>query len=149
IETETCRDVYPEIEEKEGSTKMTAALPYQQQTVHVIFERKAQEIQTYAHRWFKSKNVSYDYDRIKLQSSPHQFQAHLPYNELIEVLDPKISSQMTKMTAKYQLPLGCSLFIRGNGEGLNWYKGIELSKVDENTYVFPWRGNFNDVRYKL
>jgi len=55
----------------------------------------------------------------------------------------------TRITIKCDASQGTP-FIRGNGPGMNnWATGIELRRIDNNTYVFETQNNFEKFEYKI
>jgi len=62
---------------------------------------------------------------------------------------PKIPQVETEIKIKCQVPSNHALFIRGEGGNLNWEKGIQLQKVDNDTYVYRVEGNPGKITYKI
>ena len=51
--------------------------------------------------------------------------------------------------AKVDVGLGNKLFIRGQGSGLNWFKGLPLNCVDPTTWVWSTNQMCEKVVFKL
>jgi hypothetical protein len=56
---------------------------------------------------------------------------------------------LTIVEASAQLNPGDALFIRGQGEGLNWEKGQRLSRLDASTWIWSTRHAQGKVIFKL
>jgi hypothetical protein len=57
-------------------------------------------------------------------------------------------SQTVTIEAKIDVGFGNALYLRGEGEGLNWNQGIPLTCVDGTTW--QWSGKASDkVKFKL
>ena len=54
----------------------------------------------------------------------------------------------TRLTIKCKAE-GNQLFIRGNGGGLSWDKGVELRRVNDDTWVWETGELFEDVEFKI
>jgi hypothetical protein len=57
--------------------------------------------------------------------------------------------QVTVVEAKIDVGLGNTLFIRGQGDGLSWLKGVPLNCVDANTWVWSNTQATDKVVFKL
>ncbi len=57
--------------------------------------------------------------------------------------------QVTVVEAKIDVGLGNTLFIRGQGDGLSWLKGVPLNCVDANTWVWSSTHVKDKVVFKL
>jgi hypothetical protein len=55
----------------------------------------------------------------------------------------------TVIEAKIDVGLGNQLFIRGQGNGLNWFEGVRLCCRDANTWVWSSRQAKDRVVFKL
>ncbi len=56
----------------------------------------------------------------------------------------------TRITFKFHASGSDKLFIRGKGpDGLSWEKGVELRRIDDNTWVFETEENFENFEYKI
>ena len=59
------------------------------------------------------------------------------------------TEQITTIQAKMDVGFGNSLFIRGQGDGLNWEKGLPLSCVDGSAWVWSTTRAKDKVVFKL
>jgi hypothetical protein len=57
--------------------------------------------------------------------------------------------QVTVVEAKIDVGLGNTLFIRGQGDGLSWLKGVPLNCVDAKTWVWSNTQAKDKVVFKL
>jgi hypothetical protein len=57
--------------------------------------------------------------------------------------------QVTVVEAKIDVGLGNTLFIRGQGDGLSWLKGVPLNCVNPNTWVWSSTQAKDKVVFKL
>jgi len=55
----------------------------------------------------------------------------------------------TVIEARIDVGLGNQLFIRGQGNGLNWFEGVRLNCVDANTWVWSSRQAKDRIIFKL
>ncbi len=58
-------------------------------------------------------------------------------------------SQITSVLARVDVGFGNALFIRGQGDGLNWDKGIPLACVDHSTWIWSTESAKQPVEFKL
>ena len=61
--------------------------------------------------------------------------------------DPK--KRITRVVVKYDAGFGNKLFIRGDGANLNWKKGVPLTNVSSDRWVFETELPFKDCFYKV
>jgi hypothetical protein len=59
------------------------------------------------------------------------------------------AEQVTVVEAKIDVGLGNTLFIRGQGDGLSWLKGVPLNCVDASTWVWSTTQAKDKVVFKL
>jgi hypothetical protein len=64
-----------------------------------------------------------------------------------ETLSP--AEQVTVVLAKIDVGFGNSMFIRGQGDGLSWDKGLPLSCIDGSAWVWSTRQAKGKVVFKL
>ena len=64
-------------------------------------------------------------------------------------LKPAPAEPVTVVEAKINVGLGNQLFIRGQGDGLNWFEGVPLNCVDATTWVWSTRHAKEKVVFKL
>ena len=58
------------------------------------------------------------------------------------------ASRTVTIEARIDVGFGNTLYLRGEGKGLNWHQGIPLTCVDSSTW--KWSGNVEDpVKFKL
>ncbi len=79
-------------------------------------------------------------------------------NELVERA-PRIASSSSSpakavnspavITVKYNCGFGNCLFIRGDGAGLSWDKGIQLKNIDSDTWVWEGDRPFTQFSFKV
>ena len=62
---------------------------------------------------------------------------------------PAPTQPVTVVEAKVDVGLGNLLFIRGQGDGLNWFTGVPLNCVDAATWVWSTRQAREKVVFKL
>lgn len=64
---------------------------------------------------------------------------------------PAISSSnsATQIVVKFNSGFGNSLFIRGDGAGLSWEKGIQLKNIDADTWVWESDRPFTQINFKI
>ena len=62
---------------------------------------------------------------------------------------PSTTEQMTVVQAKIDVGFGNSLFIRGQGDGLSWEKGLPLNCIDGSAWVWSTRRAKAKVVFKL
>ncbi len=55
----------------------------------------------------------------------------------------------TCITVRYDAGLGNKLYIRGQGGGLSWEKGIELKNTGGDTWVYETQDDFANLEYKI
>jgi hypothetical protein len=77
-------------------------------------------------------------------ASPH---FTLPASISADILETPVRT--TRITVKFDTGLGNKLFIRGNGPGLNWEKGVELRNVGNDVWVYETQANFENLEYKI
>ena len=59
------------------------------------------------------------------------------------------AQQVTVVEAKIDVGLGNTLFIRGQGDGLSWLKGVPLNCIDASTWVWSTTQAKDKVVFKL
>ena len=59
------------------------------------------------------------------------------------------TGQMTVVQAKIDVGFGNSIFIRGQGDGLSWDKGIPLSCIDRSAWVWSTKQTESKLVFKL
>ena len=59
------------------------------------------------------------------------------------------AQQVTMVEAKIDVGLGNRLFIRGQGDGLNWFEGVPLNCVDTSRWVWSSTAARGKVVFKL
>ena len=59
------------------------------------------------------------------------------------------TEQMTVVQAKIDVGFGNSLFVRGQGDGLSWDKGLPLSCIDGSAWVWSTKQAKDKVVFKL
>jgi hypothetical protein len=65
-----------------------------------------------------------------------------------DILNPP--DRTTRITVKFHTELGNKLFIRGNGPGLSWEKGVELRNIGNDLWVYETQANnFENFEYKI
>jgi hypothetical protein len=57
--------------------------------------------------------------------------------------------KLTEIAARIDVGLGNTLFIRGEGDGLSWEKGIPLACQDASTWVWSTRHANDKLVFKL
>lgn len=62
---------------------------------------------------------------------------------------PPTTEQMTLVRAKIDVGFGNALFIRGQGDGLSWEKGLPLSCIDGSAWVWSTKEAKDKVLFKL
>ena len=62
---------------------------------------------------------------------------------------PEAAQPVTVIEAKINVGLGNQIFIRGQGDGLNWFEGVPLNCVDATTWVWSTRHAKEKVVFKL
>ncbi len=65
------------------------------------------------------------------------------------VVPYSLPTATTRITVKYDAGFGNKLFIRGQGPGLSWNKGIELKNTGGDTWVFETDNDFSNLQYKI
>lgn len=61
---------------------------------------------------------------------------------------PRIA-RSTGITVKFDTGMGSQLFIRGNGPGMSWERGIPLLNVGSDLWIFQTEENFEQFQYKI
>lgn len=56
---------------------------------------------------------------------------------------------VTKLSFQAQLKAGDQLFIRGDGNGLSWYKGVQLKNEGDGHWTFDCAAPLEEFEYKL
>jgi hypothetical protein len=64
-------------------------------------------------------------------------------------LKPESPGLLTLVKANIDVGFGNALFIRGQGQGLSWDKGLPLECVDETTWVWSTRNEHDKLVFKL
>ena len=59
------------------------------------------------------------------------------------------TERMTVVRAKFDVGFGNSIFIRGQGDGLSWDKGIPLSCIDGSAWVWSTKQTESKLVFKL
>jgi hypothetical protein len=65
------------------------------------------------------------------------------------VKTPDLTEQITAVQAKTDVGFGNSLFIRGQGDGLSWDKGLPLTCIDGSAWVWSTKQAKANVVFKL
>jgi hypothetical protein len=78
------------------------------------------------------------------ETTPH---FALPPSISGDILNPSIPE--TQMTVRFDTGFGNQLFLRGNGPGLSWEKGIELQNISNDIWVYKTQPNFEHFEYKV
>jgi hypothetical protein len=63
-------------------------------------------------------------------------------------INPQFKARTTQIIVKCDAGWGNKLFIRGNGPGMSWEKGIELRNIDKDTWVFETQTDLH-FEYKV
>lgn len=63
--------------------------------------------------------------------------------------DVAAPTKLTEIAARVDIGLGNTLFIRGEGDGLSWEKGIPLACQDASTWVWSTRHANDKLVFKL
>ena len=74
-----------------------------------------------------------------------------PARLAVETRRPELGSSehITEVAARINVGFGNSLFIRGQGAGLSWDKGVPLVCEDASTWVWSTRQPRDKVTFKL
>jgi Leucine-rich repeat (LRR) protein len=95
-------------------------------------------------------------ERLRIIADMKSMENRWYHTKTREVLGLSAPSQVrlpteTVITVKCKdLPLGKKLFIRGNKAGLSWNQGVELTRVDWETFEYKTRVPFSEeLQYKL
>lgn len=62
---------------------------------------------------------------------------------------PRIQTRPTEIIVRCKVPDGHHLYIRGDGNGLNWEKGIQLTQIDDDTWAYLSSAELKDMKYKF
>lgn len=69
--------------------------------------------------------------------------------EIVSLSQSLIAKGPTEIFVKCSVPFGHNLFIRGSGNGLSWEKGLPLTQIDEETWVFRSKDPLGEMGYKF
>lgn len=58
-------------------------------------------------------------------------------------------SSLSKITIKCNCGYGNNIFLRGEGGGLSWEKGVLLKNIDADTWVWETDRPFNHCQFKI
>lgn len=65
------------------------------------------------------------------------------------VKTPNLTERMTVVEARIDVGLGNSVFIRGQGAGLSWEKGLPLNCIDGSAWIWSTKQNQGKMVFKL
>lgn len=71
-----------------------------------------------------------------------------PLTPLMKV-NPAKKVTLTQVIVRFDCGFGNTLFIRGEGAGLNWDKGAPLKNVKANEWLFESLENFTEGSFKI
>ena len=67
----------------------------------------------------------------------------------VQQIYPGTQTRPTEIIVNCKVPSGHHLYIRGSGNDLNWGKGIQLTKIDDETWAYLPSTGLQDMQYKF